>query len=349
MSEFNISELNERSQRIFRHIVDSFIESGDPVGSRTIARMMGMDLSPATIRNVMADMEHSGLLYSPHTSAGRLPTDAGLRIFVDGMMEIGDLSEVEKQEIEQQFDIKGKSLQDALGQASSLISGLSKGAGLVAAPTVNRPLRQIDFVNIGPKRVMAVLVADNGMVENRILETSENIPRSALDRAANFLNDHIAGKTLDQAAGELADQITRHRGELDELTTNLVEQGLASWVDDDRQGGQLIIRGQSNLLEEVGAMEDLDRIRRLFDILETRETMMQLLQKTGNADGVKIYIGSENTLFEDSGCSMIVSPYRNSDRQVVGAIGVIGPTRINYGRIVPIIDYTAKILGRYVI
>ncbi len=349
MTEFDISELNDRSKRIFRHIVDSFIESGDPVGSRTIARMMDMDLSPATIRNVMADMEHSGLLYSPHTSAGRLPTDAGLRIFVDGMMEIGDLTDTDKQEIENQFDLTGKSLQDALSQASSLISGLSKGAGLVAAPTTDRPLRQIDFVNVGPKRLMAVLVTDNGMVENRILETSQNIPRSALDRAANFLNDHIAGRTIGQAASELSDQISRHRGELDELTTNLVEQGLANWVEDDRQSGQLIVRGQSNLLQEVGAMEDLDRIRRLFDLLETRETMMQLLNKTGDAEGVKIYIGSENTLFEDSGCSMIVSPYHNADRQVVGAIGVIGPTRINYARIVPIIDYTAKILGRYVI
>lgn len=340
-----IGELNERSREIFRHVVDAFVETGEPIGSRTLSRRLTMDLSPATIRNVMADLEEMGLLYAPHTSAGRLPTEAGLRLFVSGLLEAGALSDQERAEIDVRCRAQGKSVEDVLGEATTLLSGLSRAAGLVLAPKTEAALKHIEFVNLGPGRALVVMVTEHGVVENRIIEVPDGLPPSALREASNFLSARFAGKTVEEARTAVLEDLATKRAQLDALTTRVVEAGLGTWSG-GKSDGALIVRGQANLLSDVHAIEDLERIRGLFDALETREQMLRLLELVNKAQGVQIFIGSENELFGQSGCSMIVAPYQNSREEIVGAIGVIGPTRINYARIIPLVDYTAKVIGR---
>lgn len=343
-----IGELNQRSRDIFRHIVEAYVETGEPVGSRTISRRLGLQLSPATIRNVMADLEDLGLLAAPHTSAGRVPTDIGLRLFVNAMREVGDLSEEDRGSIEAQCAASGKSLPEVLEEATTMLSGLSACAGLVLAPKTDRPLRHIEFVPLAPGRALVVLVTENGLVENRVVEIPFDLPGSALTMASNFLNARMVGRTLEEARSAIQKEIDESRTQLDGLTQKVVETGLATWAGVRGSQGYLIVRGQARLLEDVTALSDLERIRSLFEALETRETMVRLLDATGRAEGVQIYIGAENELFSHAGCSMIVSPYTNAKEQVIGAIGVIGPTRINYARIIPMVDYTAKLVGRLI-
>ena len=342
-----IRELNDRSREIFRLIVDGYVQTGDPVGSRTLSRRLGQNLSPATIRNVMADLEEAGLLYAPHTSAGRLPTEAGLRLFVNGLLEVGRLGEEERRGIEALCAARGKSLAQALEEATAALSGLSHCAGVVVVPKQDRPLKHLEFVHLGPGRALVVLVTEDGLVENRVVEVPLGVPPAALISAANYLNARLVGRTLEEAGAEIAAEIETHRAQLDELTARLVETGLASWAGGD-QGSALIVRGQANLLEDVTALADLERLRRLFEMLEGRETMLRLLEASRKGEGVQIYIGAENPLFGVAGCSMVIAPYQNSREQVLGAIGVIGPTRINYARIIPMVDYTAKVIGRLI-
>tara|TARA_X000000368_G_scaffold410690_3_gene394528 strand:- start:2981 stop:4201 length:1221 start_codon:yes stop_codon:yes gene_type:complete len=338
--------LNERSRAVLRHVVDNYVLHGEPVGSRTISRALGIDLSPATIRNVMADLEDAGLLHSPHTSAGRLPTDAGLRLFVDGLLEVGDIAADEKASIEALAAGAGKTMPQMLAEATTMLSGLSRCAGLVAAPKRESPLKQIEFVELGPGRALVVMVTSDGLVENRVLNLPPSIPQSALREAANYLNAKLIGRTLEQTRREITDEIATRKSRLDELSTQVVEAGLAVWSGDE--SGTLIIRGQANLLDDIQALEDLDRVRQLFDELESQETIMRVIDATDTAEGVQIFIGAENRLFSAAGCSVIVAPYKNSEQEVVGAIGVIGPTRLNYARIIPMVDYTAKIMGKLV-
>ena len=341
-----ISELNQRSREIFRHIVDAYVETGEPVGSRTISRRLGQSLSAATIRNVMADLEEHGLLYAPHTSAGRIPTEAGLRLFVNGLLEIGALTDSERESIEIQCAGAGRSLPEVLGEAGQMLSGLSSCAGLVVAPKIDRPLRHIEFVNLGQGRALVVMVTEDGLVENRVIEVPLGVPASTLVMASNFLNARTIGRTVEDVRLEVSREIDERRSELDDLSSRVVAAGLATWAGGTRTTGQLIIRGQAKLLGDVTAISDLERIRALFEVLETREAMVRLLEETRRGDGVQIFIGSENPLFKHAGCSMVVSPYMNSKEQIIGAIGVIGPTRINYARIIPLVDYTAKVIGR---
>lgn len=342
-----ISELNQRSRDIFRLIVDAYVASGEPVGSRTISRRLGMALSPATIRNVMADLEEQGLLYSPHTSAGRIPTEAGLRLFVDGLLEIGSVAEDERSAIEAKCASAGRSLPDVLNEATAMLSGLSRCAGLVLAPKTDRPLKHIEFVSLGPGRALVVLVNEDGLVENRVIEVPLGLPGSTLQMSSNYLNAKLSGRTLEEARTEVQQELDGHRTELDELSRRVVEAGLATWGG-SAQEGHLIVRGQAKLLEDVTALSDLERVRALFEALETKEAMLRLLDATGKGDGVQIYIGAENVLFSHSGCSLIIAPFQNSRERVIGAIGVIGPTRINYARIIPLVDYTAKVVGRLI-
>jgi heat-inducible transcriptional repressor len=340
-----INELNQRSRDIFRAIVEAYVETGEPIGSRTISRRLGISLSPATIRNVMADLEEQGLLYAPHTSAGRLPTEVGLRLFVNGLLELGALSETERENIVLKCKAAGRSLPEVLAEASSMLSGLSSCAGLVLAPKTDRPLRHIEFVQLGPGRALVVMVTEDGLVENRVVEVPVGMPLSTLQQASNYLNAKLVGRTLDETRAEILKEIEEQRTQLDVLSSKVVEAGLATWAGIGSTG-HLIVRGQAKLLEDVTALSDLERIRSLFEALETHEAMVRLLDATGKADGVQIFIGAENTLFNYSGCSLIIAPYQNSREQIVGAIGVIGPTRINYARIIPMVDYTAKVLGR---
>ena len=343
-----IGELNDRSRQIFREIVESYVESGEPVGSRTLSRRLDRPLSPATVRNVMADLEDMGLLYSPHTSAGRLPTDAGLRLFVDGLLEIGDLTSEERENIEARCNSHGKNLTEALGEATTLLSGLAQCAGLVIAPKTGHPLKHMEFVNLGDGRALAVLVTDDGFVENRLIDLPPGTPPSALVQAGNYLNARLGGRTIDSARRSIAEDIASRRAAIDEITAGLVEAGLAAWAGGDGAGGSLIVKGQSQLLNELSAVQDLERVRGLFRALETEELLVRLLDMTETADGVQIFIGAENTLFDQAGCSMVVAPFKGGRQTIVGAIGVIGPARLNYARIIPMVDYTAKVIDRII-
>ncbi len=340
-----ISELNERSREILRHIVESYLESGEPIGSRTLAKRLNLALSPATVRNVMVDLVESGLLFSPHTSSGRLPTDAGLRLFVDGILEIGNLTEEERQSIDVQCAGSPNSLEGLLEEATSALSGLSRCASLVLAPKTANMLRHIEFVNLSPGRALVVLVTEGGIVENRIIQTPRGLPPSALVEATNFLSARLVGRTIGEAYDEIMGELDAHRAQLDELTTRVVESGLATWAGGG-EGGSLIVRGQSHLLEDVNAVTDLEQIRALFAALETKEEMLKLLSLTDTAEGVQIFIGADNTLFSLAGCSLIVGPYNNTSETIIGAIGVIGPTRMNYARIIPMVDYTSKLISQ---
>lgn len=340
-----ITELNERSREILRRIIESYVETGEPVGSRTLSKRFSMDLSPATIRNVMSDLEESGLLFSPHTSAGRMPTDAGLRLFVDGILELGNLTETERKAIDVQCAGTQSNLEGLLEDATSALSGLSRCASLVLAPKSKSPLRHIEFVNLSPGRALVVLVSENGIVENRVIQTPRGLPASALVEATNFLSARLVGRTLGEAYDEIMAELDAHQAQLDELTSKVVESGLATWAGEG-QDGSLIVRGQSHLLEDVNAASDLEQIRTLFNALETKGEMLKLLSLTDTAEGVQIFIGADNNLFNLAGCSLIVGPYKNSSETIVGAIGVIGPTRMNYAHIIPMVDYTSKLVSR---
>jgi heat-inducible transcriptional repressor len=334
-----ITELNQRSREIFRQIVDSYVATGEPVGSRTIARRPDQSLSPASIRNVMADLEEAGLLYAPHISAGRVPTDLGFRLYVDGLLEAGNLSTDDRARIDAQCAGAGRSVEAILNDASGALSGLSHYAGVVLAPKTERPFKQVEFVPLGPGRVLVVMVSESGMVENRIIEVPMGISASALVEAGNYLTTRLAGRSLAEARQAIELDITTRRDELDALTRKVVQAGLAMWSGDQTtDDGVLIVRGQAHLLDDVTNLADLERIRTLIELMQ-------------HAHGVQIFIGAENQLFGMSGCSLVVAPYQAGEHDgaprpsVVGAIGVIGPTRMNYARVIPMVDYTARVIS----
>lgn len=342
-----LQSLDERSREIFRQIVESYLETGDPVGSRTLSRTLPMALSPASIRNVMADLEHLGLLTAPHTSAGRLPSHLGLRLFVDAFLQVGEISREERHSIERQLSSGSGALEDALGDATAALSGLSHCAGLVITPKREGQLRQIEFVPLDPDRALAVLVWQDGSVENRVLQLPVGMTSSSLIRAANYMNAQLTGRSLSELKTHIETDLTSRKSELDELAATVVAQGLAVWSGDGASDDRaLIVRGQSNLLEDFQAAEDLERIRLLLDDLERKQEVVQLLNLAQDGEGVKIFIGAETKLFSLSGSSVIVSPYRDSEQNVLGAVGIIGPTRLNYARLIPMVDFTAQAIGK---
>lgn len=346
----NLSVLTDRSREIFRQLVDSYLATGEPVGSRQLSRLLPMTLSPASVRNVMQDLEELGLIYAPHTSAGRLPTELGLRFFVDSLLQIGDLEEGERARIAAEVEAASKdhNLEGVLSEATSLLSGLTRVAGVVVASKENVRLRQIDFVRLEPERALAILVADDGTVENRVIPVSRHLPASALIEAANYLNARIIGRTLAEAREGIEASRRAAERELDELTARLVEAGYASWAGVSSESRHLIVRGQAHLLEDLTAATDLERVRLLFADLETKTEVIDLLERAEEGEGVRIFIGSENKLFSLSGSSMIAAPLRDNERRIIGALGVIGPTRLNYARIIPMVDYTAKVIARVI-
>ena len=347
-TQVSLAQLNERSREIFRQIVESYLATGDPVGSRNLSRLITTPLSPASVRNVMSDLEQLGLVYAPHTSAGRLPTEVGLRFFVDALMEIGDLSEDERHAMEAKLAGAGKSLDAVLNEASGMLSGLTHSAGVVLATKSNVRLKHIEFVRLEPQRALVVLVGEDGQVENRIINVPAGLPTSALTEAGNFLNAHGRGRTLAETKAELERAIEAGKAALDALTQRVVEAGLASWSGGDSEDRKLIVRGHANLLDDLKAMEDLERVRLLFDDLETKRGLIDMLGRAERAEGARIFIGSENKLFSLSGSSTIVAPYRDGAGRIIGVIGVIGPTRLNYARVIPMVDYTAKVVSRLV-
>jgi heat-inducible transcriptional repressor len=340
--------LDDRGAAILRELVELYVATGEPVGSRTLSRRLPHSLSPATIRNVMADLEEAGLLYAPHTSAGRLPTDRGLRLFVDGLLQFGALAEEERDAIAARCAAGGRSLQETLGEAGQMLSGLAGAAGLVVAPKSEAPIRHIEFVALGPGRALVVLVSADGQVENRVIEVPPGTPPSALVQAGNYLNARLSGRTLDETRSAVSTEIAANRTALDALTHQVVEAGLATWSGG--VGGALILRGQAKLLQNLDQIQRVQEIQALFERLEAQETTLRLLDLAQRGEGVQIFIGAESGLFDTAGLSMVVAPIRNGqrgvDQRIVGAIGVIGPTRINYGRIIPVVDYTARVIGR---
>lgn len=340
-------QLDERSRTILRQIVDSYLLTGEPIGSRNLSRALPIELSPASIRNVMADLEDAGLIKAPHTSAGRIPTQHGLRMFVDALLEVGDLSSEERRKIE--AEISGKkqeSVEQLLSRATEMISGLSHCAGVVLTENQVSAIKQIEFVALEPGKALVVLVGEDGSVENRIIALPEGVTASALSEASNFLNASIRGRTIREAKEQLQKELKKARQELDALTQKFIRAGFAEWSGSLADRKSLIVRGQSNLLKDLTALDELERVRQLFDDLESKKDVVEILGLADHAEGVKIFIGAENKLFSLSGSSLVVAPFHDEDRKVVGVLGVIGPTRINYARIIPMVDYTARVVGR---
>lgn len=340
----SLKDLDERARDIFRRVVENYLVTGEPTGSRTISRG-GVALSPASIRNTMQDLAQLGLLDSPHTSAGRVPTHAGLRLFVDGLLELGDLTREERGAIDAQLSAKGRSYEAVMGQASSLLSGLAGGAGVVVSPSRDAGVKHVEFVHLGDQ-ALVVMVFEDGQVENRLMPLSPGITPSALTEATNFLGARLKGRTLVEARAEMKAELDAARQELDEAAARLVEEGFAAWSQGDTADRALIVRGRSRLLEDPSAAADLERVRLLFDDLEQKEQLIGLLRGVGEAQGVRIFIGAESRLFSLSGSAVIAAPYMTGDQRVLGAIGVIGPARLNYARVIPLVDYTAKVMGR---
>ncbi|MED7677019.1 heat-inducible transcriptional repressor HrcA [Rhodobacteraceae bacterium IMCC15231] len=343
-----LNDMNERSREIFRRLVEGYLESGGPVGSRTLTRTLNEKVSAATVRNVMQDLEFLGLLDSPHISAGRVPTQFGLRMFVDGLLEVDQLSKEDQLKLDQTVDRNSQDVSSVLDRVGSTLSALTHGASLVLTPKQEQPIKHIEFVSLSPDRALVVLVYSNGDVENRLFTPPVGQTPSAMREAANFLNAVLEGRTLSELLSTIQDDVDLRRQEIDSLAQELVTQGLAVWQTQGDDNERLIVRGRGNLLESEAHEEDLERIRNLFDDLERKRDIAEFLELTEQGDGVRIFIGSENKLFSLTGSSLVVSPYMNSERKIVGAIGVIGPTRLNYGRIVPLVDYTAQLVGKLI-
>jgi heat-inducible transcriptional repressor len=346
MSTLPITELTVRAREIFRLVVEGYIASGQPVGSKTLAGAGALNLSSASIRSVLADLEHLGLLAAPHTSAGRMPTEQGLRLFVDGMMQVAEPTADERAAIERRMAEPGP-IEHALAATSAVLSDLSACAGVVMVPRREARLTQLSLVALASDRALAVLVGEDGGIENRVITLSSVLPPGALEEASNFITAHLAGRTLAQAARAMRAEIASGRSALDAASCDLVESGLAVWSEDAARRPVLIVRGQANLLDET-ALTDLERVRVLLDDLENKQSVADLLDLAREAQSTRIFIGSENRLFALSGSSVIASPYRDREGRVVGVLGVIGPTRLNYARLVPMVDFTAQSLGKLI-
>ncbi len=344
----SLSQMNARSREVFQRIVESYLSSGEPVGSRTLTRTLSESVSAATIRNVMQDLEMLGLLDSPHVSAGRIPTQAGLRMFVDGLLEMDEVTHQDREKLDATLGSNDRDVGMMLDRIGSALSGLTHGASLVLTPKHEAPIKHIEFVSLAAERALVVLVFADGHVENRVFTPPIGQTPSSMREAANFLNALAVGSTISELRGRIAKEIKSRRQELDVLAQDLVETGLAVWENEGEPIERLIVRGRSNLIESAEDSSALERVRALFDDLERKRDIAEFLELTDAGDGVRIFIGSENKLFSLSGSSLVVSPYMNSDRKIIGAVGVIGPTRLNYGRIVPIVNYTAQMVGKLI-
>ena len=343
-----LADMNERTREVFRRVVEGYLDSGGPVGSRTLTRTMSEKISAATVRNVMQDLEFLGLLDSPHVSAGRVPTQAGLRMFVDGLLEVGSVAREDQERIDATLGSNDQDVTSLLDQVGAALSGITRGASLVLAPKREAAIRHIEFVSLAADRALVVLVFADGQVENRIFVPPPGQTPSSMREATNFLNALAEGKTLTELRKTMTSEIAHRRQEIDMLAREMVESGIALWENAGETSERLIVRGRANLIEGVADATEIERVRSLFDDLERKRDIAEFLGLAETGEGVRIFIGSENKLFSLSGSSLVVSPYMNADRKIIGAVGVIGPTRLNYGRIVPIVDYTAQLVGRLV-
>ena len=345
MSDNLYLELSERSKQILKGVVESYLETGEPAGSETILKKVEIDISSASIRSILADLQKEGLLYAPHISAGRLPTDKGMRFFVDGLLEFGRLTKNEQENIKSQCRSRGSSLQEVLDEASKTISGLSNCAGIVVAPKFQNKIKHIEFIRLNTNQVMSIIASENGLVENRILNTKNNYNDNILKQVSNYLNSEFIGKTIDEIKGNIQEKIRNSKSELDVLSSKLVQEGIVE-IAPNKESPYIFLHGQSSLLGDEIISKDLDQIRNLFDDIENKSNFLDILDSTSKGQGVQIFIGSQNFLFKHSGLSMVMAPYKNKEQKIIGAIGVVGSTRLNYAKIVPLVDYTSKIIGR---
>ncbi len=345
MSKNLYLELNHRSKQILKSVVETYLETGEPIGSETILKKIGIDLSSSSIRSILANLQKEGLLYAPHISAGRLPTDKGMRFFVNGLLEFGRLSKNEQENIKNQCQSKGSSFQEVLSEASKTISGLTNCAGIVVAPKFLNKIKHIEFIKLNSNKIMSIIATDNGLVENRILHSKTNYNDSILKQTSNYLNSKFAGKTIEQIKIKINEEIKNSKSKLDSIATKLVKEGIIEIVP-NLETPYIFLHGQSSLLEEKVIAKDLDKIRSLFDDIENKSNFLNVIENTSKGQGVQIFIGSQNFLFKHSGLSMVMAPYKNKEQKIIGAIGVVGPMRLNYAKIVPLVDYTSKIVGR---
>jgi heat-inducible transcriptional repressor len=345
MSENLYLELSDRSKQIFKSLVETFLETGSPSGSETILKKGNIDLSSSSIRSILAELQKEGLVYAPHTSAGRLPTDKGLRLFVDGLLEFGRLTKNEEENIQQQCLLKGSSFNEVLNKASKLISGLSNHAGIVVAPKHQSKIKHIEFIRLNSHEVMSIIASMNGHIENRIIDDQGIYSENILKEISNFLNHNYSNKNLNEIKNDIKIDIKESRGKLEILSSSLVEKGILE-IAPSSDNPYLFLHGQSKLLEDGLISKDLDQIRSLFDDIENKSSFIDILENTDIAKGVQIFIGSQNFLFKHSGFSMVMAPYKNGDQKIIGAIGVVGPTRLDYAKIVPLVDYTSKVIGK---
>ena len=345
MSENLYLELSDRSKQIFKSVVETYLETGSPSGSETILRKGSINLSSSSIRSILAELQKEGLLYAPHTSAGRLPTNKGMRLFVEGLLEFGRLSKNQEDNIKQQCLSKGESFQDVLNEASKMISGLSSYAGIVVSPKFQNNIKHMEFIRLNSKQIMSIIASTNGLVENRIIDDAENYSESLLKQLSNFLNNKYANKNIDEIKKNIELDIRNSKGDLEKISKNLVKKGILE-LTPNSENPYIFLHGQSSLLEDEIVSKDLDQIRKLFDEIENKTSFVDILENVSNAKGVQIFIGSQNFLFKHSGLSMVMAPYKNKDQKIIGAIGVVGPTRLNYSKIVPLVDYTSRIVGK---
>ena len=340
-------ELTDRTKQIFKTVVESYLETGSPSGSETVLKKAGLDISSASVRNILSNLQKEGLLFSPHTSAGRVPTEKGMRFFVDGLLEFGRISKSEKENIEQLSSSKSKSYHEVLDEASRAISGLSNYAGIVIAPKYQKNLKHLEFIRLNQTQVMSILAYENGEIENRIIEDRGRFTNSQLLQTSNYLSDKFKNKNINEIKKIIEDEITNTRSSLEQISRKLVEKGIVE-IEPKINNPYIFLHGQSKLLKDEIISKDLDQIRQLFDEIENKTTFIDILENTGNAKGVQIFIGSKNFLFKHSGLSMVMAPYKNKEQEIIGAIGVVGPTRLNYSKIVPLVDYTSKIIGEVI-
>ena len=338
-------ELSDRSKKILKSVIETYLETGEPAGSETILKKIGINLSSSSIRSILANLQKDGLLYAPHVSAGRLPTDKGMRFFVDGLLEFGRLTKDEQENIKNQCQSRGSSFQEVLNEASRAISGLSNCAGIVVAPKFQNKIKHIEFIKLNSNQVMSIIASENGLVENRILNSKNNYNESTLKQASNYLNSNFVGKTIDQIKTIITEEIKNSKNQLDSITTRLVKEGIIE-ISPNLETPYIFLHGQSSLLEEEVVSKNLDQIRSLFDDIENKSNYLNVIENTSKGQGVQIFIGSQNFLFKHSGLSMIIAPYKNKEQKIIGAIGVVGPVRLNYAKIVPLVDYTSKIVGK---
>ena len=338
-------ELTDRTKQIFKTVVESYLETGSPSGSETVLKKAGLDISSASIRSILSDLQKEGLLFSPHTSAGRVPTEKGMRFFVDGLLEFGRLTKDEQENIKQQCLSKGTSFQDVLDEASKMISGLTNYAGIVVAPKYQNNIKHIEFIRLNETQIMSIIASSTGQIENRVIDDGGKYQESVLREVSNFLNSKYSNKNIDEIKKSINLDIKNSEGRLEILSKNLVQKGILELAP-SKENPYIFLHGQSSLLEDEMVSKDLDQIRKLFDEIENKTNFIDILESTNVAKGVQIFIGSQNFLFKHSGLSMVMAPYKNKDQKIIGAIGVVGPTRLNYAKIVPLVDYTSKIIGK---